>query len=283
LKCCHGKKENENEYRANIASIKTEKDSIINSLKLKIDSLLEDNEAFQMNNNLLLRLNDSILKANYSLANYRKAVIFVSDYVNANGDSGKLYTAIIVPIGNSGKSLLFVENVKCPPCLKEKDSCLKKICLDGLVNDSLDVYLTKQYRSDNPISLVQKKWSIRDIVSGNLAPYDYKHTYIEYKENPYRQKVENAFWWGVGTGAGAIALYATTEAMGHPQFFDDRDNSAAWRKHNLILGLRIGSGILGAVSAVEFERAWHFHKLEGKFIINPTQLGLNVSLDKPKK
>jgi hypothetical protein len=279
LKCCSDKK-----HHKEISMLQHEKDSLINvnnNLKNKYDSLA-DVLNLQVNAyNLLAKKCDSLKNENAKLRNEinslknRKAIVEVTEE-----STGKWVEAKMVPLKVEAPYKLFLRDKECPKL--PEDSCKQKICLDDLAGDSLNVSLTKQYRTDTAKVLVNKKWSIRDITSGTFTSYNYKNTYIEYLPNPYRLKAQKSFWWGVGTGLGAIALYGTTEAMGHPKFFDDRDNSAAWRKHNLILGMRIGSGILGTISAVEFGRTIYFHHMEGKFIINPTSVGLTISLDKDK-
>jgi len=69
--------------------------------------------------------------------------------------------------------------------------------------------------------------------------------------------------------------------MGHPKYWDNRDNSDAERKSNWILGLRIGSGVAAAYSGFEFGRTIYFHKMETRFIVDPTTIGLILYLDRP--
>jgi len=249
--------------------------------------------------------NDSINLLNINIANLenRKAVLVVSN-ADSSGVTGRFVEAKIVPMNDLGKSSIFIADVikrieikvpylvECPPAPKTEpcpivviDSCKEKVCLDSLINDTVNVSLTKQYRDDVPISLVQKKILLKDFLSSSPPSLDYNNVYVEYLPNIYRQKTKNAFWSGVGLGGSSIILYGISEWLGHPVFIDGRDNSSAQRKHDLIFGLRVSSAVTAAASIIEFGRTVHFHNMEGKFIINPTKVGLVIDLDKvkPKK
>ncbi|HLP86340.1 MAG TPA: hypothetical protein VK153_00455 [Candidatus Paceibacterota bacterium] len=162
--------------------------------------------------------------------------------------------------------------------LAEKDDLLKRV--NKFLDNSIETCVDKQYRQDSSVVLVKERFPLRSFLSDVPPSINYSHTYIEYLPNPYREKAEKNFRWGVGFAGGAVALYGISEALGHPKFRDDIDNSDAEKKHNQILSLRIGSGVLAAASMFEFGRTIYFHKMEGKFIVDPTKFGLVLYLDK---
>ena len=268
-KCCCGEKEKEcQEKMSSIISLTLENDS----LKLRINELEN-----QLKN--------------------QKAVLNITDTVK-NHSSGKFIEAIIVSSDDSRESSRFIKDVvkivkvevpvsvECPPVPECPD--VNKSLVDSLskmnksLDDSIDVCLDKQYRTDSARILMQKRLSLRSFTSMTPPSLDYSHTYIEYLPNPYRRKAENSLLGGICFATASIGFYGVSEALGHPVYFDDRDNSAAQRKHNQILALRILSGVSAAASVVEFGRTISFHHMEGKFIVNPTKIGLTINLDSRK-
>lgn len=240
---------------------------------------------------------DFSLRLRISELENRKAVLIVNEE-SINGKSGKFVRAIIVPLDDSRDSSLFIEDfikrvpfevfvpVECPPvpeCPPYPDVNKGLVNLvaemDSLLNASLTVCLTKQYKTDSSRILVDKDIKIKSFISGPEASVNYTHTYIEYLPNIYREKAENSFWRGVGFGAASVALYATTEALGHPKYWDNRDNSSAEKKSDAIFWLRTGSAAFAAASLFEFSRTIYFHNKEAKFIINPTKIGLTVNFN----
>jgi hypothetical protein len=228
----------------------------------------------------------------------QKAVPNVNDTL-INGKSGKYITAKIVALTSLEESSMFIEDVikrvpfkvlvysKCPTCpitecpKLKVDSCVEKVCLDTLTNDSIEVCLDKQYRADSSRILMLRKLALRDFILNNpSANINFTHTYIEYLENPYRVKAEQAFTRAIISGIFSIGLYATSESLGHPKYWDNRDNSGAQKKHDEIFLLRAGSTVFGLYSAFEFGRTIYFHKQEAKFIFNPTKISLTIYLDK---
>jgi hypothetical protein len=151
--------------------------------------------------------------------------------------------------------------------------------LNQIKNDSVEVIMTKE-NPDNSWEILRAKKAYADMLNMPVNPViQGSHTFIEYWENPYRRKSEKSFRNGVILGVAGAGVYGVTEAMGHAIFYDaPADNSAAERKSATIKGLRIGAGVLGAASLVEFGRAWHFHKLEGEYIVSPTSIGVSINI-----
>ncbi len=263
-KCCSDKKEKE--Y-----------DSTLISLSKKADSLTNENGA------LKIKINE--------LEN-RKAVL-VSRDTTENHLSGRFVKAIIVPKEDSRNSSMFMKDivkkvrvevpvlVECPPVPKCPDitplvDSLNKA--NAFLDYSIDICMDKYYRTDSARILLHKNLPVRELFSEKHTSIQYNHSFIEYLPNEYRKKSENAFWRGVVSGAISIGTYAWSESLGHPTFFDDRDNSAAQTLHNQIFTLRTISTVSALYSAFQFQRAWHFHNMEGKYIVSPTGIGLSIDL-----
>lgn len=264
-KCCSGK--TEKEHQANMISLMVPLTQENDSLKSRINQL--ENQ---------------------------KAVLVVTNTVK-NHSSGKFVEAIIVSSDDPRESSLFIEDVikrvpfkvlvsvECPPVPKcpelpiAKDSCIEKVCLDSLTKDSIEVCLDKQYRTDSSRILMLKKLALKDFILDNPS-VNYPHTYTEYLPNPYRQKADKAFKNAMISGGSAVVLYGLTELAGHAKFWDDRDNSDAQLKSNLIVGTRVVVTGLAAYSFFKFQRVIHFHKMETKLIVHPTTIGLTLRLDK---
>lgn len=150
-------------------------------------------------------------------------------------------------------------------------------------DDSIEVVMKK----DNPEQtweILRKSVTYQDMLNMPVNPViSGYNVFIEYWENPYRRKTEKSFRNGLIFSGIGLGLYGTTEIMGHPVFRDyPADNSAAKRKSNTIMGLRIGAGVAGTLALTEFGRAWHFHRMEGKYIISPTEICLSVNLNRTK-
>lgn len=178
------------------------------------------------------------------------------------------------------------ENVVIEDDCKEYINAYTKPIQDSLnqiKNDSIEVVMDKK-SPDGNFFISSRKMSYGQMLSMNVNPVmGISHTLTEYWENPYRRKAEKSFRNGVILGVAGAGVYGVTEAMGHAIFYDPpADNSAAERKSATIKGLRVGAGVLGAASLVEFGRAWHFHKLEGKYIVSPTTVGVSVNLSSLK-
>ena len=113
-----------------------------------------------------------------------------------------------------------------------------------------------------------------------FEPINYKHTFTEYLPNTYRKKKENSFKLGIGLGILSGGFYALSESVKNPIFIEGEDNSDAQKRSDKIKYLRLASAITGIGSAFQFTRTIHFHNLEGKFIVNPTSIGLKINLNK---
>jgi hypothetical protein len=247
------------------------KTAAFDSLKKENDSLKKENKSLKNTNSLQKKENEGLRKEKEAsllktkeLEN-RKVVVEATDGVDKDNNPGKIIKGKIVPANIIGDSTMFIKN--CPE----------------IPNDSIGVLLTEQSPNQAPISLVNARMALRGFFSNDPPSLHWSRSFTEYIPNIYRKKSENAFWGGVGSGIIALALYETTEQLGHPKFYDDRDNSSAQKKHDWIVGLRIGSGVFGTLSAIEFGRSWHFHKMEGRFIIGPKKIGLNVGLNPPNE
>ncbi|MFH1151645.1 MAG: hypothetical protein V1788_00805 [Nanoarchaeota archaeon] len=264
-KCCSGKTEKENQE--NMVSLIVPLTQENDSLKLRISELEN-----------------------------RKAVLIVQNAIDLDNHSGKFVEAIIVPSDDSRESSLFIKDVikpvkvlvpvecpsipECPPCPDANKDLVNLIAeMDSLLDASLKVCLTKQYRTDSSKVLIDRNIQIKAFLMSLAPPINYTHTYIEYLPNPYRRKAENSFWRGVGFGAASAGCYIISESLGHPKYWDNRDNSDAEKKSNAIFWWRTGSTVFGAASLFEFGRTIYFHHREGKFIISPTKIGLTINLD----
>lgn len=236
--------------------------------------------------------------------NNQRAVLYVRDST-IDGNHGKYVNAIISNFSDDNVSKKFFPEIKVRVSYPVHDSfpfavvdtitvkklldCEKqnldllnaKLKMDSLLSDSLTVCLDKEYRNDSTVIMMQKSIRIDAFITNpSSAMVNYKNTFVEYLPNPYRAKTKNSFWMGVGFAGVSTALYAVSEAQGSPVYWDNRDNKSAVEKHNLIMTLRIASGISAAASLFEFGRCIHFHNMEGKFIVNPTNIGLVLYLDK---
>jgi len=151
------------------------------------------------------------------------------------------------------------------------------LCLDTL-NSKLNVNLERAWKDSTSV-LFNSKLSLSKLIS--LTSYNecYEYNFIEYTKNKYAFEEEKAFRWGLIFAAAATGLYATSEAVGHPKYWDNQNNSSAERKSHLIKGLRTGSTVLGIASALEFGRTIYFHK-KSKLYISPTTIKLQINLDK---
>lgn len=266
-RCCSGKKEKE--YEAVKISLLSE----IDSLNLRINQLEN-----------------------------RKAVLNVTENVNMNNSHGTFVKAIIVSLEDKRDSSLFIKDivkivnvpvpflVKCPPIIPskkcpdiDKDLVYFVADMNNSLNDSIDVCLDKQYRTDSSRILMQKKLSLRDFTSMNPPSLAYNHIYIEYLPNKYRAKAEDSFWNGILFTAISAGSYVFSESLGHPKYWDNQDNSKAERKSSLILGSRLISGASAFMATVEFGRAFYFHNMESKFIVSPTKIGLTLNLSPNNK
>jgi hypothetical protein len=196
--------------------------------------------------------------------------------------------AVIVPKSSDYKSHMSFEiDLKDDSISREEcDAYIEylKDSLDDLKNDSIEIVMDKK-SPDGNFFLGSRKMSYADILSMEVNPViGISHTFTEYWDNPYRRKAEKSFRNGVIFGVAGAGLYGVTEWIGHPIFRDSpADNSDAQQKSNTIKGLRIGAAVLGTVSLVEFTRAWHFHRLEGKYIVSPTTVGVSVNLSSLSK
>jgi len=252
----------------------------------------------------------NLLKQNVKCLENRHAVIFVQD-TTVNKKHGKyVRTALVVGKDNLPFSSLFIADVKVPyrvnvpskdrchckvvkpsyflswpPYFKNKDITINNgvVKNDPVLSNSMTVCLDKTYRQDSSRILFQGKIEPQNLLLNSTQSVNFNHKYIEYLPNPYRLKAEKAFWTGVGTAGAAALLYGASEIVGHPKYWDDQDNGAAKKKHNLILGLRTGSAILGGLSVISFGRTVYFHKMEGKFIVNPTSINLQINLNESTK
>jgi hypothetical protein len=169
----------------------------------------------------------------------------------------------------------------------KKDSCdnfnllFKNSIFGNADNRILEVNLTKQFRDDSPITLDYTKMPVNLFSKTNVSLMS-NHTYIEYLPNPYRCKAEESFASGIIFGGISVSTYVISEILGHPKYWDNRDNSDAEKKSSQILALRIISGVSAVASVFEFSRTVHFHKMESKYIISPTKIGLTINLNPDK-
>ncbi len=155
--------------------------------------------------------------------------------------------------------------------------------LNQIMNDSVEVVMTKE-NPDNSWELLRSRAAYQDMLDMPVNPViEGSHVFTEYWDNPYRIKKEKSFRNALILTGVSGGLYGLTEAMGHPVFRDyPADNSVAQRKSNTIKGLRIGAGVVGAVAVFEFARTWHFHNMEGEYIISPTEVGVSINLSSIK-
>lgn len=281
------------------------------------------NEQLQGKDELLKAKDESIGLLNKTVQGLenRKAVLIVKD-TTVDKKHGRYVMAIIDCTDGTRPSAAFFADIKVPykvpvpiPCPKCPEVNKDRVALPVLpiipgsdnnesiksskVNmeqakpplltndwsgDSIKVSLNKQYRQDTIKTLFEKNISLKTfLLSSPLPSIDFTHQYTEYLPNEYRAKSERTFWYGVGFAGLSGLLYGASELVGHPQYFDDRDNSGAQDKHNLIMGLRAASGLSGAASLFNFGRSIHYHHMEGKFIVYPTSIGLNIKLNTNKK
>jgi len=252
----------------------------------------------------------NLLKEKVNCLKNRQPIVFVQDTI-VNKKHGKYVRALLV-VGRDNllPSSIFIADVKVPyrvniptktcchckivkpsyflswpPYFKNKDIAINNGVVkdDPLLSKSLTVCLDKTYRQDSSKVLFEGKIEPQRLSLGSNSVVNFTHSYIEYLPNPYRLKAEKSFWTGIGLAGTSALLYGASELLGHPKYWDGQDNTSAKRKHDLILGLRIGSAISGGLSVFSFGRTIYFHKREGKFIVNPTSVGLQINLDEPAK
>lgn len=166
-------------------------------------------------------------------------------------------------------------------CFKNKSQRIAKKCLSRLCSDSFGARLSVnvcRIHADKKEFLLR---SISPLFKSGADNYklSYKYNFLEYVPNKYSSKEENAFNWALICGITSAGLYAGSEALGHPEFWDGKDNSHARNKSDLIRGLRVGSAVFGTLSLIEFGRTIYFHN-KCKLYLSPTSIKLNISLDK---
>jgi len=204
--------------------------------------------------------------------------------------------AVMAPKSSKYKSHVTFEYALCDSdSLKEENNTLKmeisflgdvlKVALDSLnnvVNDSVEIALVKSTPTDTSV-VARKTMAYYALLHNPISDFEVPYPVIsdrpisEYTSlaDFYRAKSEICFVTGLASGIASAGFYAISEAMGHPIFIVDppTDNSAAQQKSNTIKGLRWVSAGFGALSAIQIARGWHYHRLEGKFIIYPTEYG----------
>ncbi len=283
----------------------------ISEIEKANQELLVENQGLKGDVNVLVKEVECL---NNEISHLKKEIDFLEDIVNTqkkvidnyenqkpalviseetkNGKNVVNVKAIIV---TKSSNLLSEEEFECSDVEESfsegfisKEECDSYIgfleaSLNELKNESVEVEMNKK-SPDGSFFLGSRKMSYADMLSMEVNPVmGLSHTFTEYCENPYRTKKEKSFRNGLIFGIAGVGVYGITE-LGHPIFRDPpADNSDAKRKSNTIKGLRIGAGVLGAASIVEFTRAWHFHRLEGKYIVGPTTLGVSVNLSSLSK
>jgi hypothetical protein len=248
----------------------------------------------------LIAQNDSLQNSLNDIKNHKCVLVINRGTDYKTGKNGYHINIVEVPKDDVGYDYAFIEDkyvikripykvkvpVPCPmiTCPDANQDLINQIAkTESLLNDSLDVCLDKQYRQDSVVVLMAKKIQLKSFLLNSPPSINYTNTFIEYLPNPYREKAEKSFKRAILSGIISAGLYATSEALGNPVFIDGKDNASAQKKSDLILGLRISSGIFGFASLFETGRTFYFHKMEGKFIISPTTIGLTLYLDKPVK
>ena len=207
-----------------------------------------------------------------SLKDNRPEIVFVPDIIK------NIPYKVEVPIVDSTLAM------RLKNCNDDNEQIVGMLLeTESLLSDSIKLCMDKQYRQDSTVIMWEKSIQLKSFMLNSPPSIDYTHTYIEYLPNSYREKAENAFERAIVAGIFSAGFYAVSEGIGNPIFINGQDNTEAQKLHDQIFWLRVGSAVTGAYSVFEFARVIHFHKMEGKFIINPTKIGLTVNLDKPVK
>jgi len=268
----------------------------INNLKIENDSLKID--LLDVNNDMdCLEEENRILRERVSYVENMKPILLVTKITRyLEGKQIIKVDAVMAPNSSKYKSHATFEHEICnSDSLEAENESLKmelefdndvlEVALDLLETigkDSVEVVMTKE----NPNAsweILRAQAAYQDLLDIPVNPViQGGHVFTEYWDNPYRLKKERAFKRALGSAVGSVAFYSLTEIMGHPIYTDYSDNTEAELKSATIKGLRIVSGVLGAYSVFEFARTWHFHKMEGKYIISPTEIGVSINLNSKK-
>jgi hypothetical protein len=185
------------------------------------------------------------------------------------------------------------EETEETPCVVTEEDCQEYIdaytkplkdSLNQIKNDSVDIALVKT-TSDTSYVVGTKRISYYSFLHNPILEWEVPEPVVcdviseyTYLAGVYREKCEKAVKRGTIAGVTGLTLYGATELAGHAMMVHGRDNSAAERKDLIIKSTRGVAAAFGIWAATEFAFAWHFHRMEAKFIIYPTEYGAVAGL-----